>query len=119
MFREDKRHGHGNFIWPDGAAYEGYAGLFIHSIIALFGWPCLLTMNIVFFLVTIIHTISIEISEFRNGQREGQGVYKFSDGGKYEGSWRDGRYSGFGICSWEDGRCYKGYVKEITYVPLG
>ncbi len=24
MFREDKRHGHGNFIWPDGAAYEGY-----------------------------------------------------------------------------------------------
>jgi hypothetical protein len=47
-------------------------------------------------------------SEFRNGQREGTGVYKFSDGGRYEGSWRDGRYSGFGICSWEDGRCYKG-----------
>jgi MORN repeat len=24
MFREDKRHGQGQFIWPDGAAYEGY-----------------------------------------------------------------------------------------------
>jgi MORN repeat len=24
MFREDKRHGRGNFKWPDGAAYEGY-----------------------------------------------------------------------------------------------
>jgi MORN repeat len=62
----------------------------------------------------------IKNSEFLNGQREGQGVYKFSDGGKYEGSWRDGRYSGFGICSWEDGRCYKGYVsrKRIFFVSV-
>ena len=29
MFREDKRHGHGNFIWPDGAAYEGYVGFLL------------------------------------------------------------------------------------------
>lgn len=49
-------------------------------------------------------------SEFCNGQREGNGIYKFSDGGRYEGSWKDGRYSGFGICAWEDGRCYKGCV---------
>jgi hypothetical protein len=40
--REDKRHGHGKFSWPDGALYEG---------------------------------------EFRNGVREGHGLYLFSDGG--------------------------------------
>ena len=60
----------------------------------------------------------IRYSEFRNGQREGQGVYKFSDGGRYEGSWRDGRYSGFGTCSWEDGRCYKGYVIVVVLLFL-
>jgi len=59
-----------------------------------------------------------QYSEFRNGQREGQGVYKFSDGGRYEGSWRDGRYSGFGTCSWEDGRCYKGYVIVVVLLLL-
>ena len=50
----------------------------------------------------------LQEGEFANGQREGNGSYKFSDGGQYDGSWKDGRYSGYGVCSWEDGRCYRG-----------
>jgi MORN repeat len=61
-------------------------------------------------LSIIVILTNFVISEFSNGQRQGNGTYKFSDGGRYEGSWWDGRYSGFGICAWEDGRCYKGYV---------
>jgi len=52
--------------------------------------------------------ITLQEGEFANGQREGHGSYKFSDGGQYTGSWKDGRYSGYGTCSWEDGRCYQG-----------
>jgi hypothetical protein len=52
--------------------------------------------------------LRLQEGEFANGQREGHGKYKFSDGGQYTGDWKDGRYNGFGTCSWEDGRCYRG-----------
>ena len=102
MFREDKRHGQGKFTWPDGAEYEGYVLGCARGLYNSISRPCA--------------CLSLSSSEFRNGQREGTGIYKFSDGGRYEGSWRDGRYSGFGICSWEDGRCYKGYVLVVQSI---
>ena len=69
------------------------------------------------------------VGEFRDGQHEGQGTYKFAgesscdslrfshdqitihhcfclDGSIYEGEWKQGQYHGEGKCVWSDGRIY-------------
>lgn len=41
-------------------------------------------------------------------QPEGQGVYTWSDGSVYEGSWHEGLKHGWGTYSWPNGAQYKG-----------
>lgn len=44
-----------------------------------------------FCYVCVNPRLLVQEGEFANGQREGHGSYKFSDGGQYTGSWKDGR----------------------------
>lgn len=49
---------------------------------------------------------------FSNGQREGRGYYNFPDGGIYHGSFKNGKYEGVGIEYYSDGRSFKGQFKN-------
>ena len=52
------------------------------------------------------------VGEFRDGYRNGQGTFTWSDEGKYEGKWKDGKFHGQGTFSFSDGN--KG-VGEFRY----
>jgi hypothetical protein len=41
---------------------------------------------------------------YKNGRKEGMGVYFWSDGSKYLGNWSDNKIQGFGRYTWLDGR---------------
>lgn len=38
----------------------------------------------------------------------GKGIYTYSDGRKYEGSYYNDKKQGFGVYKWSDGRIYEG-----------
>ena len=52
------------------------------------------------------------VGEFRDGYRNGQGTFTWSDEGKYEGKWKEGKFQGQGIFTFSDGK--KG-VGEFRY----
>ena len=39
---------------------------------------------------------------WRNDQRDGQGIIKYSNGDKYEGNWKNNQMNGYGIYSTND-----------------
>ena len=43
---------------------------------------------------------------FKDGERNGQGTYTFSNGDKYEGEWKDGKLTGQGTLTFPDGTKY-------------
>ena len=54
----------------------------------------------------------VYMGEFKNGKREGRGVYEWSSGSTYEGEWRDNKRDGRGV--WRDcnGDVYEGEYKS-------
>ncbi|CAJ1413004.1 unnamed protein product [Effrenium voratum] len=54
-----------------------------------------------------------EWGEFLNNDIHGAGVYRWSDGRKFEGQWAHNRMHGYGLFTWVDGRSYEGqYVND-------
>ena len=49
---------------------------------------------------------------FKQGKRNGEGTYYFSDGQIYKGELNNGKIEGFGICKWPDGKVYVGDFKN-------
>jgi hypothetical protein len=47
--------------------------------------------------------------QWENGQKQGYGVLKFSDGGYFEGEFKDNQINGYGTRVWADGSEYRGY----------
>jgi len=41
--------------------------------------------------------------EFKDGKRNGQGTFTWTDEGKYEGKWKDGKSHGQGTFTFSDG----------------
>ena len=46
--------------------------------------------------------------DYRNGKKEGKGIYYFENGDRYEGDFRNGKAEGKGIFYYEDGDRYEG-----------
>jgi len=54
--------------------------------------------------------------EWRDGKRNGIGVFYYSNGSKYQGEWVDNLKEGFAIFTYEDGRVFKGQFKSDKMV---
>ena len=48
------------------------------------------------------------IGEFKNGMRDGKGIYYWNNGDRYEGDFRNGKYEGKGIYYYNNGERYEG-----------
>jgi len=50
--------------------------------------------------------------EWKEGKREGRGIYEFANGDSYDGEWKEDKPEGRGIQRWADGDYYDGEWKE-------
>ena len=41
-------------------------------------------------------------------QPSGKGILQQCDGSNYDGEWKNGNFEGYGIFKWPDGKIYKG-----------
>ena len=44
------------------------------------------------------------IGEYKDGQRNGNGICTWPDGHKYEGQYKDNEFHGKGVYTWADGK---------------
>lgn len=49
---------------------------------------------------------------FKNGLKEGKGLYKYPNGDVYEGEWLNNEKSGYGIYKYSEGFFYEGNFKH-------
>jgi len=50
--------------------------------------------------------------EWKDGQKNGKGVYVYQNGHKYDGEWKDNKRNGFGKYSWLNGKYFEGEWKN-------
>ena len=55
-----------------------------------------------------VSKVGYEGSRDSNGKMSGKGIYRFDDGGVYDGEWLDGLYHGLGVQRLADGNIYEG-----------
>ena len=56
--------------------------------------------------------------DFVLGKRHGQGVYNYSDGGRYEGTWVDDRIEGTGTSYYANKNVYEGQVDVRNFKQI-
>ena len=56
--------------------------------------------------------------DFVMGKRHGQGVYNYSDGGRYEGTWVDDRIEGTGTSYYANKNVYEGQVNVRNFKQI-
>lgn len=61
----------------------------------------------------------IYIGQYVRGKRNGNGVYYFPDGSRYEGEWANDAMDGFGQMSYPDGSRYSGGWKGGKRTGIG
>ena len=94
--KNNKRHGRGIQVWPDGSKYIGY-------------WK----NNQAWGKGKLIHPDGdIYEGDWEGGKPHGMGSYIHVDGSKYVGQWKNDRQEGNGEETWPDGSVYKGEYKE-------
>lgn len=92
----DKMHGHGVYLWPDGAMYEGdYREHKKHG-----------------YGVQTWASGGRYEGEYVDGQLTGKGKMSWADGRRYEGEWLDGKCTGRGITTFANGSRYEGIYHE-------
>ena len=52
------------------------------------------------------------VGEYREGKKDGQGIFTFSDGEKYDGEWKNDKRNGIGKNVWANGSMYIGEWKS-------
>ena len=52
------------------------------------------------------------VGEFRDGKKEGRGIYYYKSGSRYEGEYKNGKYNGKGIYYYNSGNKYEGEYKN-------
>ena len=50
--------------------------------------------------------------EWKDGKKNGKGVYVYQNGHKYDGEWKDNKRNGFGKYIWPDGKYFEGQWKN-------
>ena len=81
---DNKRHGKGKQLWPDGSIYEGY-----WSNDQANGYG------------RLIHKDGdVYEGEWKDDKTHGRGIYHHSDGAKYEGEWQNDMQHGEGTEVW-------------------
>ena len=56
------------------------------------------------------------VGQWKNGARNGYGVFFYSNGARYEGEWKNNLKNGFGIMLYEEGKKYIGRFEEDRLV---
>ena len=57
--------------------------------------------------------------EWKNGNMEGHGIYIFKDGAIFEGQFKDGQKNGHGILKLKDGNIYEGEWEDDIIAKFG
>ena len=52
------------------------------------------------------------LGQFKNNKMEGEGTFKFPDGGCYKGNFENNEQNGFGEFTWTNGKIYRGLWKN-------
>ena len=53
---------------------------------------------------------SMYLGQVKNNKMEGEGTFKFPDGGCYKGNFDDNEQNGFGEFTWPNGKKYRGIL---------
>lgn len=56
---------------------------------------------------------------YRDGLRDGQGLYRWASGASYDGEWKEGLYEGKGVLKLADGRSYEGDFRKSKQNGFG
>ena len=117
-FLNEKKNGHGKYIWANGDAFDGDwvdgkrtgKGRITWSNGASFDgeWKD----NQMSEGKYSFADGSVYEGSFKNGKYDGYGKRIFKDGEKYEGQWHDGKKHGRGTYTWADGDTYEGDWKD-------
>lgn len=117
-FLNEKKNGHGKYIWANGDAFDGNwvdgkrtgKGKVTWSNGASFDgeWKD----NQMSEGKYTFPDGEIYDGSFQNGKKEGYGKQVFPNGEKYEGQWHDGKKHGRGTYTWADGDTYEGDWKD-------
>ena len=117
-FLNEKKNGHGKYIWANGDAFDGNwvdgkrtgKGKVTWSNGASFDgeWKD----NQMYEGKYTFPDGEIYDGSFQNGKKEGYGKQVFPNGEKYEGQWHDGKKHGRGTYTWADGDTYEGDWKD-------
>ena len=90
----EQREGHGKYVWPSGAVYEGEWKADKMEGFGKYVWT----------------NSDVYEGEWKAGHREGRGT-ELTDGGVYEGEWKTGYREGCGIYWFANGDVYEGEFK--------
>ena len=107
-YRNGSAHGHGVWVGVDGDKYEG-------------DWKYDMKHGRGVFVAGQNSEWAGEIYEgkYRNGERHGQGAYRWPNGDRYEGEFRNGRARGHGVFVFANGDKCEGDWRESRLIGTG
>jgi hypothetical protein len=91
-FKENMRHGLGEYRLPDGSVYHGMWSQGKMNGRGVLTWP----------------DLSVYDGDFKDGERHGQGLLRTSDGFSYDGTWVQNAMEGRGIARYPNGQSFEG-----------
>ncbi len=98
-----KQNGYGTYLWPNGKTKHGQwaSGAIVKELTSL---PSGTSSNTTTTAATSTRTTGCVSGDCENGQ----GLYIWTNGDKYQGQWLNGKFNGQGAYTWVDGSKYSG-----------
>jgi len=121
-FRNGQMHGNGEYSWPNGHRYDGEWQSGRQHGTGTYYWATgksqyaewqhgrvVKELNPQQHTTTTTATTTAKTTGCMSGDCEnGQGLYIWQNGERYEGGWRSGKFEGRGSYTWADGSKYSG-----------
>uniref|UniRef100_A0A7S1KRF7 Uncharacterized protein n=1 Tax=Percolomonas cosmopolitus TaxID=63605 RepID=A0A7S1KRF7_9EUKA len=108
-FVHGKRHGQGTMEWPNQA--ERYTGQW-HE-----GLPH--GQGSLYFFNVQVGSCNYYEGDFKNGARDGKGVFYYGDGTKFDGEWHNDQKNGWGEFEYTNGVKERGYYENDVKIREG